>query len=125
MIEIKVGVACLTEKRRAWTHFRSGAALVKLSLSTLALIAAAAALATPAHAQNYPFARSITAAPWTVGRIVVSSAMSSAWPRPEAWAVFVTGTRNTCRARRGAKLSVVRVLQFSTWRCHELRLGDI
>jgi len=28
---------------------------VKLSLSTLALIAAAAALATPAHAQNYPW----------------------------------------------------------------------
>jgi hypothetical protein len=34
-----------------------------------------------------------------VGRIVVSSAISSAWPRPEAWAVFVTGTRNTCRRR--------------------------
>ncbi|MGO8922851.1 MAG: DUF3551 domain-containing protein [Xanthobacteraceae bacterium] len=35
--------------------FSKGAALMKLSLSALALIAAAVTLATPAHAQNYPW----------------------------------------------------------------------
>jgi len=35
--------------------FSKGAALMKLSLLMLALIAAALTLATPAHAQNYPW----------------------------------------------------------------------
>jgi hypothetical protein len=58
LIKIKVGGARLAEKRRENADrglFQKGAALIKLSLSMLALIAAAAALAAPAHAQNYPW----------------------------------------------------------------------
>jgi Protein of unknown function (DUF3551) len=59
LIENKVCDACLAEKaernRRTRAHFQKGAALMKLSLLTLALFAAAVTLSTPAHAQNYPW----------------------------------------------------------------------
>jgi hypothetical protein len=43
------------EKTQKAGVFSKGAALMKLSLSMLALIAAALTLATTAHAQNYPW----------------------------------------------------------------------
>src|SRR5215469_7035363 len=57
--------------------------------------------------------------------------MSSAWPRPEAWAVFVTGTRNTCR-RRGRIRSgaIIRIEQSGTcatplrWPCRHCSGAD-
>ena len=70
---------------------------MKSSLSMLALVAAAVTLATPAHAQNYPWCAIYSGAPRAEERIVVLSATSSAWRRPAAWAAFVTGTHNSCR----------------------------
>jgi hypothetical protein len=55
LIEIKVSVPCFAEKMRNVGRFQKGGARTKLSLSTLALIAAAVPLATPARAQNYPW----------------------------------------------------------------------
>ena len=55
---------------------------MKLSLSTLALIAAAVPLATPARAQNYPWCAIYSGGAAVGGRIAVSSAMSSAVRAP-------------------------------------------
>jgi uncharacterized protein DUF3551 len=55
LIEIKVPDAQLAEKPTTPTHFHKEQLLMKISLLTLALVAAVAALSTPAHAQNYPW----------------------------------------------------------------------
>jgi hypothetical protein len=80
--------------------FRKGEALMKLFLSMLALFAAAVTLATPAHAQNYPWcAKFIAGVLRAEARIAALSAMSSAWRQLGAWAASATGTRNSCRRR--------------------------
>jgi hypothetical protein len=74
--------------------FRKGEALMKLFLSMLALFAAAVTLATPAHAQNYPWcAKFIAGVLRAETRIAALSAMSSAWRQLGAWAACYRNTQ--------------------------------
>ena len=98
---------------------------MKLSLSTLALIAAAAALATPAHAQNYPwcaiYSGGAVGGGTNCGFVSYEQCMATA----RGLGSFVTGTRNTCR-RRGRIRSggILRIEQSGTERKrHSGRLG--
>ena len=79
---------------------------MKLSLSTLALIAAA--VAQPVR-RTIRGVRSIAGALRVEGRIAVSSAMRSAWRQPAAWAASVIGTHNTCRRPGRIRSGAIRI----------------